>query len=152
MSREHRPEDYLEALCGALSEGMPRATACRLAGLRPSVLDRWLAEGEAGNPRFQGAAEEILAAEAVGHATLWRDIRGARDWKAKLALLKAADPSTYNEKSTVDVAVTSTVLQSVQPVVLEAELVRRLEPTGHDDCDQAPSQAELERVVLPTKE
>jgi hypothetical protein len=105
-----------------------------------------LSEGQAGNPRFSAVSEEILAAEAVGHASLWRDIRGARDWKAKLALLRAADPSTYNEKSAVDVKVTPTALQTVPAEILEAELVGRSDdvhgilPSG--ESVQDPSHAD----------
>lgn len=98
MGRPTKLDDLrAQAVINAVSEGLPRDTAARLARIAPSTLFDWLARGRDGESRFAEFAERVKEAEAQAEQKLIAVIREAapKQWQAAAWLLERRRPEAY---------------------------------------------------------
>jgi hypothetical protein len=89
----------LDRICDLLRQGCSVRTTCECVGLSQSCFFDYMRrsnpETTDHDPRFLEFAERVTRARGEGKAELISRVRGARDWRADLALLERISPAEY---------------------------------------------------------
>jgi hypothetical protein len=106
MPKRKRREPELSTTIGrtivaAISTGNFPTVACRLAGISPVTLEKWLARGEAGEHEqpYADFAEAYRQAEAKCESAVVKTLKGAvgDDWRAGVQFLARRFPDRWSD-------------------------------------------------------
>jgi len=97
----------------AIKVGAPMHVAAQAAGIHERTLQRALAKGRDGDPRYAAMVEEMERAEAQAAVMALEVIRAAAlsggQWQAAAWLLERRWPDQYGRRDRQDVRVTGTL-------------------------------------------
>ncbi len=117
-----RPSEYSaekhQMIVNALREGLPRAQACRIAGVTDRTLRNWLALGRADDsrPELEQFAIDIDQAEAEFAKTHVQKITRSEDWRASAWYLERRFPEFRETKNVNIEQATQALLDCVEKV------------------------------------
>lgn len=97
--------EVTERIVSAIRVGVPHVTAAAAAGINPSTLRLWLANGAKGkSQRYIDFAAAVRAAEAEAEARMVALVAkaGLSDWKAAAWMLARRYPERYGQRRETD--------------------------------------------------